>query len=123
MLILPGWSPRTNDAIYAGCIPVIIAEGTHFPFSNILDWTKFSVRVQPTDLDHIEQVLAAIPLEKVEELQANLAMVREGFLYSTDESPEDETRRKGPMWFALHEAGMRLRTRYPARMEGGADEA
>lgn len=41
-------------------------------------------------------------------------MVREGFLYSTDEEPEAETRRKGPMWFAMHEVGMRMRTKYPA---------
>lgn len=108
-----GWSPRTNDAIFAGCIPVLIAEGSHYPYANFLDWSKFSVRVQPTDLDRIEQILAAIPLEKVEEMQANLALIREGFLYSSDQNPQEEKVRKGPMWYALHEAGMRLRTRYP----------
>ena len=57
--------------------------------------------------------MADIPLERVEEMQANLALIREGFLYSTDQNPQEERNRKGPMWFALHEAGMRLRTRYP----------
>jgi len=33
----PGWSPRVNDAIYAGCIPVLTAEGTHYPFLTLLD--------------------------------------------------------------------------------------
>ncbi|KIR28238.1 hypothetical protein I309_02888 [Cryptococcus deuterogattii LA55] len=112
---IAGWSPQTSDAIYAGCIPVFISEGTHYPFADFLDWSKLSVRVAPTELDKIEKVLAAIPLSKVEELQANLVSVREAFLYSGDEKPEDELERRGPMFFALHEAGMRIRTRYPVK--------
>lgn len=114
---LAGWSPQTNDAIYAGCIPVFIAEGTHYPFAGFLDWSKLSVRVAPTELDKIEKILAAIPLSKVEELQANLVSVREAFLYSGDEKPEEELGRRGPIFFALHEAGMRIRTRYPVKEE------
>ena len=57
-MLIPGWSPRVNDAIYAGCIPVLTAEGTHYPYSTTLDWTKFSVRLLPTDLDRIEEILA-----------------------------------------------------------------
>ncbi|KAK8854600.1 hypothetical protein IAR55_003339 [Kwoniella newhampshirensis] len=110
---IAGWSPRTNDAIYAGCIPVLIAEGSHYPFATFLDWSKFSVRVAPTELDRIEEILAAIPLSKVEEMQANLVSIREAFLYSTDENPEEELKRRGPLFFAMHEAGLRLRTRYP----------
>lgn len=114
---ITGWSPQTNDAIYAGCIPVFIAEGTHYPFAGFLDWSKLSVRVAPTELDKIEKILAAIPLSKVEELQANLVSVREAFLYSGDEKPEEELERRGPIFFALHEAGMRIRTRYPVKEE------
>jgi hypothetical protein len=110
---IAGWSPRTNDAIYAGCIPVIIAEGSHYPFADFLDWSKFSVKISPTELDRVEQILEAIPMEKVEEMQANLALVRDAFIYSGDEHPEEEIGRRGPMFFALHEAGMRMRTEYP----------
>lgn len=110
-----GWSPRVSDAIYAGCIPVLTAEGSHYPFASFLDWSKFSVRVHPTELDQIESILAAIPLHEVEEMQANLVAVREAFVYATDENPEEELERRGPMFFALHEAGLRLRTKYPAK--------
>jgi hypothetical protein len=102
-----------NDAIYAGCIPVLTAEGTHYPLSTALDWTKFSVRLLPTDLDRIEEILAAIPIEKVEEMQTNLMLIREAFLYSTDERPEDELERRGPMYWALHAAGLRMGVEYP----------
>ena len=109
-----GWSPRVNDAIYAGCIPVLTAEGTHYPFANSLDWSKFSVRISPTDLDSIESILAAIPLEEVEMMQANLMVVRDAFIFSGDEKPEEELEKRGPMYWALHEAGMRMRMEYPA---------
>jgi hypothetical protein len=108
-----GWSFRVQDAIYAGCIPVFLADGTHYPFADILDWAKFSVRLSPTDLDHIEEILREIPIEKVEEMQANLVAIREAFIYSPDESPEDELTRQGPLFFALHSARIRLATRYP----------
>lgn len=114
-----GWSPRVNDAIWAGCIPVLLAEGTHYAFADLLDWTKFSIRVHPTELDHIEQILLDIPMARVEELQANLALMREAFLYSKDETPEDELKRRGPMFFALHSAGMRVRTSYPTGRADG----
>lgn len=109
---IAGWSPRVNDAIYAGCIPVLIAEASHYPFASMIDWSEISVRVHPTELDHIEQILNAIPLERVEQLQANIIAVREAFLYASDEEPEAELDRRGPMFFALHEAGMRMRTKY-----------
>jgi len=80
-----GWSFRVQDAIYAGCIPVFFADGTHYPFADVLDWSKFSVRLSATDLDHVEDILRDIPIEKVEELQANLVAIREAFLYSPDE--------------------------------------
>ncbi|WWC90586.1 uncharacterized protein L201_005522 [Kwoniella dendrophila CBS 6074] len=112
---IAGWSPRTTDAIYAGCIPVLIAEGSHYPFVNFLDWSKFSVRITPTELDRIEEILNSIPLYKIEEMQANLITIREAFLYSTDENPQDELNRKGPLFFALHEASLKIRTRYPVK--------
>ena len=114
----PGWSPRTNDAIFAGCIPVLIAEGSHYPFASMLDWSKFSVRVRPTELDQIEAILGAIPLTRVEEMQVNLMLIRDAFVYATDERPEEELERRGPMFWALHEAGMRLRTKYPMVQNG-----
>ena len=108
-----GWSFRVQDAIYAGCIPVFFADGTHYPFADVLDWSKFSVRLSATDLDHVEDILRDIPIEKVEELQANLVAIRQAFLYSPDESVEDELTRQGPLFFALHSARIRLVTRYP----------
>lgn len=78
----------------------------------MIDWSQISVRIHPTELDQVERILNEIPLERVEQLQANIVAIRDAFLYATDEAPQEELERHGPMFFALHEAGMRLRTQY-----------
>lgn len=93
-----------------------MSEGTHYPYADILDYSKFSVRISPTELDHLEQILQAIPLEKAESMQAHLIAAREAFLYSTDENPEAELQRKGPLWFALQSARIRINTGYPSNV-------
>lgn len=90
-----------------------MADGSHYPYADIIDWSKISIRISPTDLDHIEDILRAIPMEQVEQMQTNLLAIREAFLYASDESPEDELTRKGPLFFALQSARIRLSTAYP----------
>jgi hypothetical protein len=113
VLIPTGWSPRLNDAIFAGCIPVLTAEGTHYPFSTLLDWSKISIHIPPTQLDNLEAILLAIPMAEVERLQANLASVREAFVYASDEDPGEELERRGPMWWSMQEMRGRIQTVYP----------
>lgn len=112
-VVFAGWSFRVQDAIYAGCIPILMVDGAHYPFADVIDWSKISVRVHPTDLDHLEEILHAIPMQEIIQMQANLMAVREAFLYSTDEHPEDELSRQGPLFFALHSLRMRTATKYP----------
>lgn len=120
---IAGWSPRVNDAIFAGCIPVLTSEDTHYPYAGLLDWSQIAVRVHPTELDHVEELLASIPVERLEQLQANIVAIRDAFMYPLDGRDGDELQRRGPMFWALHEAGMRLRTRYPSRPLTPEEEA
>ena len=39
------WSPRLDEAISAGCIPVIIADSYDAPFHDLLDYSAFSLRL------------------------------------------------------------------------------
>eukprot|EP00931_Biecheleriopsis_adriatica_P005333 TRINITY_DN10685_c0_g1_i1.p1 TRINITY_DN10685_c0_g1~~TRINITY_DN10685_c0_g1_i1.p1 ORF type:complete len:432 (+),score=70.25 TRINITY_DN10685_c0_g1_i1:167-1462(+) len=39
------WSPRLFDAVWFGCIPVIIADEYHLPHSCFLNWSEMSVHV------------------------------------------------------------------------------
>lgn len=40
-----GWSPRAEDAISHGCIPVLIMDDVDPVFASVLDWPSFSIRI------------------------------------------------------------------------------
>jgi hypothetical protein len=40
-----GWSPRAEDAILHGCIPVLIMDNVDPVFGNALNWESFSIRI------------------------------------------------------------------------------
>lgn len=117
--LLLGWATRLIDSIYAGCIPVLIGHASHFPFFDILDWGKISVRVEPSDLSRLEDILLSrYTLSDIERLQANLMIVRNAFVYPLDDwTPEQAQRhmidKRGPLFFALHSTRMRMITKWP----------
>ncbi|KAF3669775.1 hypothetical protein FXO37_08849 [Capsicum annuum] len=55
-------SPRIVEAIYYECVPVIIADNFALPFSEVLNWTAFSVVVSEKDIPKIKDILSNIPL-------------------------------------------------------------
>lgn len=56
-----GWAPRMVDAIYSGCIPVILTLHTHLGFMEALDFFKFGITVSESELENIEERLMSIP--------------------------------------------------------------
>ncbi|KAF8338856.1 uncharacterized protein EI90DRAFT_2908028 [Cantharellus anzutake] len=114
-----GWSPRLVDSIYAGCIPVLIGRSSHYPFFDLIDWSKISVTVESSDLPDLENfLLSRYTLEDIERLQANIMLVRDAFVYPLDDvSPEYAQKRmlddRGPLYFALQSTRMRMMMQWP----------
>ena len=114
-----GWTWRIVESIYAGCIPVLIGQKSHYPFFDMIDWGKISISVDPSDLDQLEDILLSrYTLEDIERLQTNVMLVRSAFVYPLDDANEDEVRKimidnRGPLWFALHSTKMRMLTTWP----------
>ncbi|KAG9005282.1 hypothetical protein FRB93_009836 [Tulasnella sp. JGI-2019a] len=114
-----GWAPRLIDAIYAGCIPIVIGHVTQYPFYDMIDWGKISVRIETSEVHRIEEILMSrYTLEDVERLQANLMLIRDAFMYPLDdETPENVLEwmidRRGPLFYALHSTRMRMLTKWP----------
>jgi hypothetical protein len=70
-----GWSPRMEDAILHGCIPVIIQDNVHLPYENVLDYESFTLRIPEDKLTRVPAVLRNVPSSVVAMMQANLAKV------------------------------------------------
>ena len=58
------WSPRLDEAIAAGCIPVILADAYEPPFHHVLDYESFSVAVPEANVATLPALLAGISAER-----------------------------------------------------------
>lgn len=75
-------SPRIVEAIYYECVPVIIADNFVLPFTEVLDWSAFSVVVAEQDIPKLKEILLAIPLRRYLNMQTNVKMVQKHFLWN-----------------------------------------
>ncbi|CAH8316921.1 unnamed protein product [Eruca vesicaria subsp. sativa] len=76
-------SPRIVEAIYYECVPVIIADNFVLPFSEVLDWSAFSVVVPEKDIPRLKEILLEIPMRRYLKMQSNVKLVQKHFLWST----------------------------------------
>ncbi|KAG8387161.1 hypothetical protein BUALT_Bualt03G0224400 [Buddleja alternifolia] len=72
-------SPRVVEAIYAECVPVLISDSYVPPFSDVLDWKKFSVTVAVEDIPNIKKILMGISEAKYLEMQKGVKQVQRHF--------------------------------------------
>eukprot|EP00966_Prymnesium_polylepis_P328584 7384378-Prymnesium_polylepis.1 len=73
------WTPRLVQSIFAGCVPVICSSLLP-PFSRVLDWTRFSVRVG--SLEELPQLRQILLRQDYEQLAAGVAVVRDALVYN-----------------------------------------
>ncbi|KAF8041152.1 hypothetical protein BT93_B3161 [Corymbia citriodora subsp. variegata] len=74
---------RICDAIHYGCVPVILSNYYDLPFSNILDWSKFSVIISHGEISSLKERLLAIPREIYLSKYHNLCQIRKHFMWHT----------------------------------------
>ena len=90
------WSPRLDEALHAGCIPVLLADSYDPPFSHVLDYSTFSFNVSEQHvLDgsvNLLRFLADVPQTKVRSMRAAGAAVRPFFRYRAFVEPQAESR-------------------------------
>ena len=83
------WSPRVYESVLSGCIPVIMADGMHLPFSftgSGIDWRKFSVMIPENLIKEggqlLKTMLWSITEEEIVQKQQMLAAIRRTMLYA-----------------------------------------
>eukprot|EP00253_Pinus_taeda_P026721 PITA_26721 len=82
-------SPRIVEAIYSECVPVIISKNYVLPFSDVLNWTSFSVQVPLSEIPNLKAILQSIPVNKYVQMQTRVKQVQKHFILNQPPKPQD----------------------------------
>ncbi|MED6196266.1 hypothetical protein PIB30_045858 [Stylosanthes scabra] len=72
-------SPRVVEAIYTGCVPVLISDHYVPPFSDVLNWKSFSVEVSSRDIPKLKEILTNISSRQYIRMQRRVDKIRRHF--------------------------------------------
>ncbi|KAK9049833.1 hypothetical protein SSX86_031198 [Deinandra increscens subsp. villosa] len=72
-------SPRMVEALYTGCVPVLIKDHYVAPFSDVLNWKSFSVVVQIEDIPNLKKILMGISTRQYLRMQRRGKQVKRHF--------------------------------------------
>lgn len=71
---------RIGDALYYGCVPVVLADHYDLPYADILNWESFSVVLSASDIPMMKKVLREmIGSGEYLRLQGNVVRVKKHF--------------------------------------------
>lgn len=107
-----GWTFRTSDVIYSGCIPVFLVDMALPYYHEIINYSSFSVLIEERHVEKLEETLLGITDEVMDIMQLRLLKVRKAFLYEIDNTNSDFTHRDDAYAFGLFSLLFKLNKDY-----------
>lgn len=75
------WNPRPYQAVILGCIPVLLSEEIELAFEDTIDYSKFMIRIRPSDVSKLKTILKSIDSSEIEAMQNEMEKVWQYFSY------------------------------------------
>ncbi|GAB2233721.1 hypothetical protein Droror1_Dr00002950 [Drosera rotundifolia] len=72
-------SPRIVEAIYAECVPVMISDKYVPPFSDVINWDLFSLKIKVRDIPNIKSILMGVSQERYTKMKRRVREVQRHF--------------------------------------------
>ncbi|XP_051132355.1 probable glycosyltransferase At5g03795 [Andrographis paniculata] len=72
-------SPRIVEALYTGCVPVIIKDHYVLPFSDVLNWKSFAVEIPVAEIPNLKKILTGISTRQYIRMQRRGVIARRHF--------------------------------------------
>lgn len=79
-----GWGRRLTEAVFAGCVPVLVHDHVYPPLWELLPYERFSLRLNRHNLHRLLDVLDGVTPEQLGRLQQGLAEVHRAFVWSPE---------------------------------------
>jgi hypothetical protein len=76
-----GWGIRIVHAMATGCVPLIIQDGVHQPFDDVLPYHEFSIRLPQADIGRLDAILRAVTPSELRLLQAGVRRFHRAFVW------------------------------------------
>ena len=77
-----GWGIRIVHAMASGCVPLIIQDGVHQPFDDVLPYHEFSLRLPQSDIPRLDDILRSVSAGELLALQAGVKRFHRAFMWA-----------------------------------------